>query len=452
MSTSTTLDLDFTNYEGRIIDNEHKFPELVFESKNGKKRIFQICVAILNKKNEKQLISKSYLTGTLLPEGCYAITYSISGQKEGKHTKQKPTTFNKITNPGKKNQRNEYQTALISARKKYLNKLKKTGSDDNIYPIFPMLISKTDHTIPYEIKNEDGTVKDNIVFIQPKLDGDRALSYVYDMSDLDDESEDETKETKNDTRDNVIMYSRQKNPWHNTYNIRPELKLVFNELPNLIIDGELYKHGKVLTEISGEAKKIKENKNSWLEYHIYDCVDLDQPELTFMERMQFLKQIKQILLKNKCKYVKIVGTYQVKNHTETTERYQQFLKAGYEGAILRNGSGLYSISKVNNAELRTKELVKLKDRDSDEFKIVGFKDGNGTNKGCIIWVCQTEDGKRFDVAPNGPLSDREKVYDDCIKNFKKKYEGKPYTVEYFGLSKKDGIPQQPRGIIIRDYE
>ena len=109
-----------------------------------------------------------------------------------------------------------------------------------------------------------------------------------------------------------------------------------------------------------------------------------------------------------------------------------------EGTILRNIHGPYEIKK------RSKHLQKYKDFQDDEFKIIDFTEGIGIDKGCVIWVCITKDGKDFRVVPNGTHKFRKEMF----KNGKN-YIGKQLTVKFFGYTK-DGIPRLARCVTIRD--
>ena len=58
----------------------------------------------------------------------------------------------------------------------------------------------------------------------------------------------------------------------------PTLVAFFERHPTYVLDGELYKHGKSLQQISGAARQEKDGKKSnWMEYYIYDVMIPDMP-------------------------------------------------------------------------------------------------------------------------------------------------------------------------------
>ena len=60
----------------------------------------------------------------------------------------------------------------------------------------------------------------------------------------------------------------------------------FKEKPTIILDGELYKHGKTLQQISGAARMEKNAYDcDWLQYWVYDMYDTANPDMTAAERI-----------------------------------------------------------------------------------------------------------------------------------------------------------------------
>ena len=126
--------------------------------------------------------------------------------------------------------------------------------------------------------------------------------------------------------------------------------------------------------------------------------------------------------------------------------YDKFMKDGYEGAIYRNPAGIYKYSTTTS---RSWEVLKIKPRQSAEFKIIGFKDGNGKNKGLVTFIMQTEEGRKFNAEPNMTEDVRRKLFTEFQKDFT--YKDQMATIEYSELSD-NGVPQQPKFIAVRDYE
>ena len=311
------------------------------------------------------------------------------------------------------------------------------------------------------------------------------------------------------------------NPLMGTDHIKRALYYYLNELfdvennQSLFLDGELYKHGKRLQDISGEvrnesnieskspiaddkkdnktniktnsknaSKSIKTTKASKAvkktkkddadddnddndadndvsddrnQYHLYDCfypLELDTP---FEDRKEQLEVIFDSMQERKdaqaqlC--IKQVKTTLAANLEAATTLFNSYTEDGYEGVILRNVKGVYLADADRGGNsLRSNDLVKMKDKFSDEYKIVGFTCGKrGKDKDAVIWIAQTKDGKQFNVTPKDTTyEERYKIYKDCVKDFSK-YANRMMTVEYEDLSR-DGIPQRAKGCEFRDYE
>lgn len=251
-------------------------------------------------------------------------------------------------------------------------------------------------------------------FVQPKLDGVRCVT-------VGDE-----------------LFSRNGNPFPTLNHIKEELKL---NTENLILDGELYTDDINFEKIVGLVKKTKktpeEEKNSLKIYlNVFDYIDSNLP---FNQR---LNNLNKFFEKNKSlKYIKQVKTEECQNEQNVMEFLDKYTKEGYEGVIIRNKEGKYA----ENA--RSNHLQKLKKFIDEEFEIIDYTTPEqGKEVGCVVWICKTKEGKKFNVRPLGSYEERKKQY----KNGKK-YIGKMLTVKYQELTN-DHIPRFPVGITIRDYE
>ncbi len=78
--------------------------------------------------------------------------------------------------------------------------------------------------------------------------------------------------------------------------------------------------------------------------------------------------------------------------------------------------------------------------------MTGYKEGEGLEKGCVIWICKTPKGQEFAVRPRGTHEERAELFSDADS-----YVGKKLTVRYQELTT-DGLPRFPVGLTFRDYE
>ena len=137
-------------------------------------------------------------------------------------------------------------------------------------------------------------------------------------------------------------------------------------------------------------------------------------------------------------YICLVETTEAKTVAEFKAEFGRFIEAGYEGIMLRNKGGMY------RCNYRSHDLQKYKEFEEDEFRITGFTQGDGRDKGTVIWVCETKEGKEFTVRPRGTMESRRKLFETG-----QKYVGKMLTVIYQELTE-EGKPRFPVGKDVRD--
>jgi len=207
------------------------------------------------------------------------------------------------------------------------------------------------------------------------------------------------------------------------------------------LHGELYVHGWSLQKIGAYTKKIKPDQHL-LEYWLYDIAWMDVP---FALRIEWLDERIYLITKNfpECP-IKFTPTEIVNNYAEAKVYHDRCVLNGFEGAMLKNKDGFYIF------QYRSNELEKVKDYKTEEFEIVGGKEGTGTDEGCIVYRCRTESGGEFDARPRGTVEDRREMFKSLRNDI-----GKMLTVRFAEYSE-DGIPQQPVGVpeaeVVRDYE
>ena len=199
-----------------------------------------------------------------------------------------------------------------------------------------------------------------------------------------------------------------------------------------MVDGELIlPHMPPLQETSRAAKKFRPDVSPTLIYAVYDIVE---PDISFGERSAILSRLVESAPSN----VHFVETVKVENEQELFEAHARFTSQGYEGTIVRSGSDGYNIG------YRSNSLLKMKDFQDAEFKIVSYTDGKGSFEGKMIFICETSNGNTFNVTPEGTMDYRKELW-----NNRKEYVGRWLTVRFQTLSE-DQIPIFPIGVDVRD--
>jgi DNA ligase-1 len=317
------------------------------------------------------------------------------------------------------------EQAIQDASRKWENKKNKELYTENLDTqkliVRPMLANTFSFEL-YESKGRSFKIAFP-AYIQRKYDGIRCISYLKDGE--------------------VIIESRKGIPFENFKLLKEELKSILKKLPpNFYFDGELYTNDLEFEAVSGLIRlheKSATDKDivmiNKINYLIYDFVDTDQLNLVYEERYQILSKI---LNENKLLRCINVETLLIKELDDIKKYHDIFVKDGYEGIMIRDIKGPYEINK------RSKYLQKYKEFMEEEFKVVGFHEGTGDEKGTVIWDCITNDGKLFAVRPKGTFESRKKIFQEGNS-----YIGKLLTVIFQEYST-DGVPRFPVGKGIRD--
>lgn len=236
-----------------------------------------------------------------------------------------------------------------------------------------------------------------------------------------------------------------------TYQLREHPKMIemFKQHPDWILDGELYKHGKSLQQISGAARMEKTATGcDWLEYYVYDIMI---PEISFVDRYKVLHELETFLGQTEFdperEWTEEELRVQVVPHVFITgdnkkdqimKLHNQYVSEGWEGCVARDTSKAYKYGG------RGQEMVKFKMYQDAEFEITGISEGLRPEDMCFTLI--TEDGIEFKAKPMGSRELKEQYREDLDKLI-----GKMATVKFFYLSD-EGTPLQPVLKAIRDYE
>lgn len=374
------------------------FPMLYGSATSGKTKVWSIAVTPI--------------------ENGHALIRTEYGYEGGKMQTQQ-RTLAEGKNAGKKNATTPLEQAMAEARTAWIKK-----TEENYAPREAPCFAQTkggrgkgmeaDAPLPM-LAHDYHKVGKKIrypCYCQPKLDGTRCVGIPQKG-----------------------LFSRRRKAYPHLEHIRADVDRFPSEM---ILDGELYSTELTFQQIVGMVKKEtltaeEEKAQLAIQFHVYDIVD---PTKTFEERYRLLQQT---LSSGQFPSIVLVETKRLTSEAELKPQHDAYVDAKYEGIMLRNATGLY----VNR---RSNDLQKYKEFCSEEYTVVGFEEGDGAEKGCVIWVCETEEGKVFRCRPSGSREERMEQFENgsC-------YVGQSLTVKFQELTD-EGIPRFPVGIAFRDYE
>ena len=325
---------------------------------------------------------------------------TITGYTDGQKTTTE-WTYCIGKNAGKRNATTNDEQALAEARAQW-KKRSELGYFENMQDIDTVVYFKP------MLANKWEDRKDTIqypVYSQPKLDGIRCI-------------------VKSDG-----MWSRNGKRIISAPHIFESLRPVFEKMPDIIFDGELYadKFANDFNAIVSLVKKTKPTASDLVEsakaidYHIYDLPSCDN---VFTERYKTLSRLE---LPECCK---IVETNLVKSDDDINTLYENYVSANYEGQMIRLDS------KYENK--RSNSLLKHKSFIDEEYTIIDIEEGVGNKSGMVgAFVFKNADGKVFNASPKFS-------WDECrsMWQIKNTLIGKTATVKYFNITP-DGVPRFP---------
>ena len=330
-------------------------------------------------------------------DGTYNIVtrHGVTGGKMVEHI----SLVKEGKNKGKKNETTVEEQANLEVQRECVKKKKQGYHLKNEVNVIlkPMLAQ--------EYKQQNVTP----AWVQPKLDGVRCLVYLENGE--------------------VIFQSRQNTRYDPILHLVDELRAILDRAPGIVLDGELYAHELGFENIISMVRraKVKHPGIHNIRYHMYDVFYTDR-SMNFIERRELLATVY-----GGESNVVLVETIPVKK-SDVDVLLHKYIAANYEGIMIR-GNGPYKHG-------RSKDLLKYKLFQDDEFEVVGHHEGQG---GIPIFECKIKD-KTFSVAMKGTTESKK----ERMENVEEFY-GKLLTVKYQELSA-DGIPRFPVGIAFRDYE
>ena len=344
---------------------------------------------------------------------------ATSGQQDGKHVTSDWTVC-EGKNLGKANETSPEEQARLEIEAKYKKqraqgKYHDTPDEiDNAKFFAPMLAQKYEDRPPTQEDFDAG-----VIVSQPKLDGMRCIANRHGL------------------------WTRKGKPIPVAPHIREALQTIF-EGHRVTIDGELYNHNlkhmfEELLSIAKQSKPTEEDiakAREWLQFHVYDMHDEDDPNATFNARYGNLVHL--ISTKSNTTIVRPVSTIRCFSQEELDALNESYVQDGYEGQMVRRDDTPYE-------NKRAKQLLKRKEFVTEEFGIKRIEAGKGNRS---TWaariVCVTKEGKEFGSGING-----NEAYCRKLLQEKDKYEdnGSEATIKFFRYTA-DGIPLFGKAVAI----
>jgi DNA ligase-1 len=337
---------------------------------------------------------------------------TITGVVDGKMVVSKWSQC-KPKNVGKVNETSGHEQAVAESSAKHTKQIAK-GYFSNIDDIDGGTLFKP------MLANDYAKLKNPIDFpvtSQPKLDGIRCIAKADGL------------------------WTRTGKPHMAIPHIWEAVKGIFEEFPDMILDGELYNHD-LKDDFNSIVSLVRKSKPSeedlaesakLVQYHVYDIqYDLydETKDLNFVFRKtSYINIVRKLDID--C-IVPVANAF-IQSQVELDEVYARYISEGYEGQMVRL-DGLYE-------NKRSKNLLKRKEFITEEFGVVGVEEGLGNWSGCV---------KRFNLVNehnvyfNAGVRGTQVQLADLLNNKKCPDWA---TLRYFELSP-DGIPRFP---IVIDY-
>jgi DNA ligase-1 len=320
-------------------------------------------------------------------------------------------------NIGKSNETTKMQQAISMVNSLY-KKQRDAGYVDKVdelesrINVLPMLADK------WETKSHK---IEETFFVQPKLDGVRMM--IGKMNGT------------------IIMKSRTGKDVLHLNHIKSEVENFLSE--GDFLDGENYSSTIPFEEITGMCRTTLDSSASSknleeIQFHIFDTFNIKNTKVPFSKRFSKLENF---FKGKKFNFIKLVPTEKC-NRENLQSKHSMFMSQGYEGTMIRNPNGPYSMSE------RSSQLLKMKDFQTEEYRIVGAIEASGRDVETVIWVCEMPDGRKFNVRPKGTQEQRR---DWFMSKHRWTQGDKLLTVQFQNLTE-SGIPRFPVGLTIRDYE
>lgn len=328
---------------------------------------------------------------------------TITGQKGGNKITSKWSEV-KGKNAGQSNATTDEQQAYIEAVAKWKKKIKREGYWENEADI-----DKTPRFIEPMLAHKLRDHPDKVQFpcmVDKKYNGGRIVACADGF------------------------FTRKGEPYVSIPHIVEALQPLFDKYPDLVLDGEGYNHDlrfklnetmSILrtTKLSRITVEFLKRSEQLVRLYVYDGYGFDgiTAQTGNLERRKALKN----LLKN-IPYIVWVD-FDIANDLDAVYAiYDNHVKQGYEGSIIRNCNAPYEHKRSHN-------LLKVKPTDDAEGVIISVIEGIGNASGLAATAKLRWNGKEFDATFMGSQETRRKILQE-----KDDWIGKEVTFLYNGLT------------------
>lgn len=219
---------------------------------------------------------------------------------------------------------------------------------------------------------EDKRVTEGLMFLQPKLDGVRCYIILKTL---------EAKSRKHNTLPKIEE------------KLRESITYISPEFNNLILDGEIYQHGKDIGEIISSIR-LGIIDNDDISFNAFDIIDLSNPLMPYSDRLKLLTHTVATLKPMTKNFIKQVETevinvepQDIPSVSSYIDLYHDIYASRYEGLIIRFDAP-YKFG-------RSTSLLKYKKMMTREFEVVDLIEGDGNSSNlaasAIVRVSYTEE-------------------------------------------------------------
>lgn len=194
------------------------------------------------------------------------------------------------------------------------------------------------------------------------------------------------------------------------------------------LDGELYCHGMSFEEISSITSRTVNIRSDYnkIQYHVFDIIN-DQPQ---MKRSLMIENLKGL-----SPYIVVAPFWLCSTLDEVMKAYDQIIKQGYEGIIVRHAQAAY-------IRKRSTMVMKFKPKKEDIYEIVNWAEEvsiEGSPKNTLgSLLCKSGDGNTFSVGTGFTDNLRSRLWQD-----RGTLSGKFVKVQYQHLTSGKKVPRFP---------